>query len=81
MRQLCAAWCAAVTLTFLPAAAWSQEPQPARIDSLSAALRQVAGRLDSLEAGQCPVVPTSAAPAPTGEARTDSLGAALRRLT
>ena len=81
MREFRAAWCAAVTLLFLPAMAWAQERQSGRADSISAALQRVAGRLDSLEAGLCPSEPTPAAPEMTGEARTDSLAAALRRLT
>ncbi len=81
MREFRAAWCAAVTLLFLPAIGWGQERQSGRADSISAALQRMAGRLDSLEAGLCPSEPTLAVPEMTGEARTDSLAAALRRLT
>jgi hypothetical protein len=81
MRQLCAAWCAAVTLVLLPATAWTQERQADRPDSLSAALRLISGRLDSLVAGLCPMAPIPPPPEPPGEARRDSLAAELRRLT
>jgi hypothetical protein len=49
-----------------------QVPQAAA-DSVGRALRALTARLDSVEAGACPTGPAVAAPARTGDARTDTL--------
>ena len=51
----------------------AQVPRGSAADSVARGLGALTARLDSLEAGTCPAGPPIAAPAPTGEARTDSL--------
>ena len=60
------------------APAWGQVP--AGVDSLRRALAVTAARLDSLEAGLCPVESLPVRPPPSANAETDSLAAALDRL-
>ncbi|MGH2707988.1 MAG: hypothetical protein ACREMX_12905, partial [Gemmatimonadales bacterium] len=49
-------------------------------DSVGRALRGISARVDSLEAGLCPLGPGLALPSPSGDERTDSLAAAVREL-
>ena len=58
--------------------AWGQTP--ASLDSLRRGLGAVSARIDSLEAGLCPVEAATVASKPSGNARADSLAAALDRL-
>ncbi|MDQ3207116.1 MAG: hypothetical protein M3Q37_00755, partial [Gemmatimonadota bacterium] len=58
--------------------AWGQTP--ASLDSLHRSLGAVSARIDSLEAGLCPVEAATVASKPSGNARADSLAAALDRL-
>ena len=58
-----------------------QVPGKVAADSVGRALGQLRARLDSLEAGACPTGPAIAAPAPSGEPRTDSLAAKLDSLS
>jgi hypothetical protein len=62
-------------------AARAQVPQGAAADSVARALKTLTARLDSLESGTCPSGPPVAAPAPTGEPRTDSLIATVEALS
>jgi hypothetical protein len=65
---------------FIATSAAAQEPTHS-IDSLQAAVNRFAVRLDSLEAGQCPVgVLSIPSGQPTGEPRLDSLVASMERL-
>jgi hypothetical protein len=80
MRELWAAWRVGVALMLCPVTVWSQERQGDPSDSLPASLRLISARLDSLEAGLCPS-PLPLAPGPTGDTRSDTLAAELRRLT
>lgn len=67
-------------LLALPAAGLSAQ-QPAVSDSVREGLARLTARLDSLEAGQCPVSPLQfPAVAPTGNAASDSLAAGMRAL-
>src|SRR6188768_988760 len=61
-----------------PAAA--QVPEQGRADSLAAVLNRLTARIDSLESGQCPDTTGLALPAPSGNARTDSLLAVTAEL-
>lgn len=61
-----------------PAAA--QVPEQDRADSLAAVLNRLTARIDSLESGQCPDTTSLALPAPSGNARTDSLLAVTAEL-
>ena len=79
MREFRAAAGAAVVLAFLPAASWAQN-SPGRSDSLSAVLQGMTARIDSLEQGLCPGA-LAAEPGPAGDERTDSVAAAIRRLS
>jgi hypothetical protein len=51
----------------------AQVPAGGRADSLSAVLHRLTARIDSLESGQCPDTAGLALPAPSGNARADSL--------
>jgi hypothetical protein len=79
MRESRAAVVMAVVLAFLPAALRAQNPPPGRSDSLSAILRGMTARIDSLERGLCPG-PPRVEPQPSGDARSDSVAAAIHRL-
>ncbi len=59
-----------------------QAQQPAAgLDSLRHGVEQLQARLDSLDAGSCPRGPLQLKlPGPTGDAATDSMSSALRRL-
>ncbi|MGH7512452.1 MAG: hypothetical protein ACREOQ_05950, partial [Gemmatimonadales bacterium] len=62
-------------------AARAQVPRGAATDSVARGLRGLTARLDSLESGTCPSGPPIVAPAPTGEAKTDSLIATFESLS
>lgn len=51
----------------------AQVPTGGQADSLSAVLQRLTARIDSLQAGQCPDSAGLALPAPSGNARADSL--------
>ncbi|MFL5516117.1 MAG: hypothetical protein ACJ8DJ_08165 [Gemmatimonadales bacterium] len=61
-----------------PAAA--QVPESARADSVAAVLHRLTARIDSLESGQCPDTSRLPLPAPSGNARADSLLAVTAEL-
>ena len=75
------AWVAAA-LALIPHTLWGQQPEQAQADSLRQAITGLTGRLDSLEAGQCPAGPAIVLPArrPGEPASADSLNAALEQL-
>src|SRR5829696_6819136 len=76
-----AAWLP-VTLLLTPVAAGAQQPTPARSDSLQRVLNRFSGRLDSLEAGQCPTGPAVEVPERLAqEPSLDTLAAAVQRLS
>lgn len=50
-----------------------QAPETGRADSLAAVLHRLTARIDSLESGHCPDTTRLALPAPSGNARADSL--------
>src|SRR6476660_8054843 len=58
----------------------AQVPESSRADSLAAVLHRLTARIDSLEAGQCPDTTRLALPAPSGNARADSLLAVTAEL-
>ena len=70
-----------VALCWLGAASHAWGQKPAAAESLSRNLKALSARIDSLEAGLCPVAAPIAPRRPTGNAATDSLAAALDRLT
>jgi hypothetical protein len=59
----------------------AQVTEPAASDSLAGAVAGFTARLDSLEAGRCPVGPAITIPARGGNPRADSLVAALDQLS
>jgi len=70
--------CAAIALSVTASAATAQDT---RIDSLTGQLARLTARLDSLEAGTCPIAPlTLPAWRSTGDAEADSLASAIGRL-
>ena len=58
----------------------AQVPENSRADSLAAVLHRLTARIDSLESGHCPDTTSLALPAPSGNARTDSLLAVTAEL-
>ena len=58
----------------------SPGPENSRVDSLAAVLHRLTARIDSLESGHCPDTTSLALPAPSGNARTDSLLAVTAEL-
>ena len=69
-----------VTICWLGSASQLWGQNPARLDSLSRDLTALSARIDSLEAGSCPAATPLVVPRPTGDRRTDSLAATVRRL-
>jgi hypothetical protein len=59
----------------------AQVPRTPATDSVARSLRALTARLDSIEAGACPSGPAITPPAPTGEARTDSIIATFDSLS
>ena len=60
--------------------ATAQVPERGRADSLAEVLHQLTARIDSLESGHCPDTTRLALPAPSGNARADSLLAVTAEL-
>ena len=58
----------------------AQVPERGRADSLAEVLHQLTARIDSLESGHCPDTTRLALPAPSGNARADSLLAVTAEL-
>ncbi|HET7424009.1 MAG TPA: hypothetical protein VFJ92_10625 [Gemmatimonadales bacterium] len=58
----------------------AQVPEGSRADSLAAVLNRLTARIDSLESGHCPDTTRLALPAPSGNARADSLLAVTAEL-
>lgn len=81
MRTRCTLFLLVALAAAMPPALQSQQPD-ASLDSLRHAVGQLQARLDSIEAGQCPSASLRLGlPGPTGNAVTDSMSAALLRLS